>query len=117
MLLLTLLATLSFALAAPTTHRHYKPNCTALIEDKPWHINSLTTFQAHPAPYLQSYISFTLVDINKGLELNTTCSRYLALGSAASLSSPEYFACKNNTARFLFEDGALHISRFYLDRW
>ncbi|CAK4031468.1 Hypothetical predicted protein [Lecanosticta acicola] len=115
-ILLALLALFDRTLAGPTTFRKYKAGCTALIEEQPWHITNLITFQTHAGVRNRSsYISFDFKDVNKGLELTTSCNRTLPVGSNATLSDARYHHCVNQSVNFVFENGVVSLERYFED--
>ncbi|KAK4545495.1 hypothetical protein LTR36_002845 [Oleoguttula mirabilis] len=118
LVLLSILALLSIALAAPTPTNAASATtttCHALIEQTPWTISNLTAFDAAPG-YNGSYVSFHFCDVNDGLELETDCSRYLPKGSSRSPIDPAtYYDCGSNEVRFIYAGSSLIIERSFVD--
>ncbi|KAK4634196.1 hypothetical protein CLAFUW4_02096 [Fulvia fulva] len=113
-----LLALLGLAAAKPThfgAKIHYKENCSALIEDDDWIISDLVEFQPKIA-HLSPFLAFNVRDINKGLQINTTCSIVLSSGSNSTLHNPNLFhVCENRNMRFQYSNGSIEMSRLYRD--
>lgn len=121
-LVLALLALFNFtsALTTPARFRSYKSDCKALIEDTPWQITNLVTFQTNltsKASNCSSYISFNFRDVNTGLELSTSCNRTVKAGGNETLSNEAYFPCESEDVNFIWEDGVLSVERWYEDPW
>lgn len=118
MLLFALLAILQLAIAAPATFRHYKPNCTALIEESPWTITNFVHFQAQKAKKdCRSYLKFDFKDTNKGLHLNTTCKRYMPFYSNKTMDDDKAHLCEDRNVRFTYTGSSFQIVRLFEDPW
>ncbi|KAI5371224.1 hypothetical protein Slin15195_G020960 [Septoria linicola] len=122
------LAQLAFAIRAPLQNKMAATrrmaihltngttgNCDALIEDSPWSITNLRTFQAAPRVDSISYFAFQFEDINPGLELKTNCSYYILGGSNATLADDGYHLCANDDVQFKYDGQILQVARWYQD--
>ncbi|KAK4574322.1 hypothetical protein LTR86_002083 [Recurvomyces mirabilis] len=102
-----LLATITLTLAAPTPS-----NCP--VEDTPWDIRDLVAFQAAPGANAASYIKLHFCDQNTGLELETECSRTLAVGSSDSpIDTETWYPCDNADVRFKYGGDTVWIERAF----
>lgn len=115
---LAILAFHGIAFATPTAVTKQVRRCAALIEENPWTVSNLSAFDAAPGPSGVSYISFHFCDTNTGLQLDTTCSRYLAAGSGQSPIDPDnYYQCGSDYVRFIYSGDTLQLERSYTDPW
>ncbi|KAF2212376.1 hypothetical protein CERZMDRAFT_97652 [Cercospora zeae-maydis SCOH1-5] len=91
-------------------------DCSVHVEDSPWAITDVTSFQAHPgSSNVSSYFAFNFEDINDGLELKTDCSFALPLGSNVSVADDKYHLCTGGDVRFKYSGQLLQVSRWYQD--
>jgi len=110
LLAIAFFAFLTIAFTAPTTKR-----CDALIEQSPWIVTNLVAFEAAATSQNESRISFGFCDTNKGLELDTNCSRTVAPGSRQSIVDGAYYTCENDDVRFIWSGDQLSLERSYED--
>ena len=95
--------------ALPHTSRVWLTRCLLQV------ITNLVEFKPKIA-HLSPFLAFNVVDPNKGLHINTTCSIVLSPGSNSTLANADLFhICENNDMRFQYEDGKIELSRFYRD--
>ncbi|KAM3415796.1 hypothetical protein BST61_g9306 [Cercospora zeina] len=91
-------------------------DCSAHVEDSPWAITDMTSFQALPGSNnVSSYFVFNFEDINDGLELKTNCAFTLPPGSNASVADDNYHLCASVDVRFKYSGQLLQVSRWYQD--
>lgn len=107
----------TFASPTPTTSASTTTTpCQALIEETPWTVTDLTAFDAAPGSLTGSFVTFNLCD--QGLQLETTCSRYLPANSSSSPIDPDtYYDCESSDVRFIYAGDSLTIERRFVDDW
>lgn len=92
-------------------------NCPVLLENTPWLLTNLTAFDPSPG-HNGSFISFHFCDTNPGLELETTCSRRLnRFSSKSPVDADTYYACDDETVRFVYAGESLTVKRAFRDDW
>ncbi|KAK5130794.1 hypothetical protein LTR08_001684 [Meristemomyces frigidus] len=121
--LLATLTLLPLALAAPTpasqTPAAPTPTpCKAKIEQLPWHLTNLTIFTSshntNSSSTPGSSLSFHFCDTNDRLQLDTTCTRTLAAGSAL-VDAETYYPCEGGDVRFIYAGAWVGVERGFED--
>ena len=69
-----------------------------------------------PSLFSFSYIHFTFQDTNTGIQLTTTCSRFILPGqTSAKLADSAGYTCANNSVLFRYSGAEFFIERSYID--
>ncbi|KAF2837075.1 hypothetical protein M501DRAFT_217945 [Patellaria atrata CBS 101060] len=81
--------------------------------DHPWVLSNIQVFIPDRGSSAKKSISFGFFDENPNPVLRTRCSREVA--ASQSITSDQYFSCRNNNASFSYREGAINLTRTWQD--
>lgn len=110
---------LPLLLATLCTPLHPSPPEKRYSEAHPWQIQNLAIFTAHIATPGVSYVTFTFADANPGINITTSCTRYVApmsLGGGGQVAEAgSWISCANETVGWAFDGSVFRVQRSYVD--